>query len=149
MTVEQNHSFRIDEQGNWYHNDTPIQREALVKLFADKGLKRDEAGQYWMQSPFEKYPVEVEDVPFVIVDFEERGGDIVLISNMGDEVTIGQQSPLELRHNAKHAMKLPYIEMRGGLYARLGRSVYYALIEKFGPVLKSGGRDYPLGEMDA
>lgn len=148
MTVEQNHWFRIDEDGNWFHNDGPITRAALAKLFADKGLKVDEDGNYWMQSPFEKYPVEVEDVPFVVVDYREEAGAIKFVTNMDENIEVSNDHPIELRFNEKQDMKLPYIHVRGGLYARLGRSVYHELAEKYGPVLKVGGQEYPLGEID-
>lgn len=148
MAVEQNHYFRIDADGKWFHNDAPINRAALARLFADKGLKIDGDGNYWMQSPFEKYPVEVEDVPFVIVDFQENEGGVDLISNMDERVEIGKDSPLELRYSRMYDMKLPYVQVRDGLYARIGRSMYYALVEKFGSHLQSRGQKYPLGEMD-
>lgn len=148
MSVEQNHWFRIDDEGNWFHNDGPINRAALVKLFSDKGLRVDEDGNYWMQSPFEKYPVEVEDVPFIVVDYQDRDNGMTFFTNMDEEIEIGKDHPLELRHNGKQNMKLPYIHVRGGLYARLGRSVYHELVEKYGAVLKIGAFEYPLGELD-
>lgn len=148
MAVEQNHYFKIDANGNWFHNGGPINRAGLVKLFADKGLKVDEQGEYWMQSPYEKYPVDVEDVPFVIVDFEELDGAVNFITNLDEHIEVGANHPIELRHNQLHDTKLPYIEVRDGLHARLGRNVFYALVERFGASLTSRGHEYALGELD-
>jgi len=147
MAQQQDHSFKIDENGNWFHNNGPINRKALAKLFADKGLKRDEDGNYWMQSPFEKYPVEVVDVPFLIVDYEETDGGVNLITNMEECVRLGAQDSLELREYAKEKTELPYIHVRDGLYARLNRSVYYGLIEKFGLEFESRREKQVLGEL--
>ena len=114
--------FKIDRDGVWHHEGTPIKREALAKLFSDRALKIDEEGRYWLQTPFEKYPVEVEDVPYVVVDYEQEGEKLVFRTNM-DEVTTKR---IEMRG------EIPYVEVRGGLYARIGRAVYYNLIEEFG-----------------
>lgn len=115
--------FRIDRNGQWYHEGAPIKREALAKLFSDRALKIDEDGNCWLSTPFEKYPVEVEDVPYVAVDYEEESGKITFRTNM-DETT---DKPIEMRG------EIPYVEVRDGLYARISRSVYYNLIDEFGP----------------
>lgn len=139
--------FKIDENGAWFHNDAPINRKALAKLFADKGLKIDEEGAYWLQSPFEKYPVEVADVPFVITDVIESADGLDLVSNMEEIVPLGEEHSLELRFNEAQQMKLPYVHVRGGLYARLGRNVYHELVQKYGVSVASRGLDHPLGEL--
>ena len=51
--------FKITRDGTWYHDGAPIKREALAKLFAGRALKVDGDGNYWLQTPFEKYPVEL------------------------------------------------------------------------------------------
>ncbi len=130
--------FRIDSQGFWYHDGAPIKREALAKLFSDRALKIDEQGRYWLQTPYEKYPVEVEDVPYVIVDYEGA----TLKTNMGEAVTLSTDTHWELRGG------IPYLEIRDGLYARIGRAVLYNLIEEHGEAIKLDGRDFPLGDVN-
>jgi uncharacterized protein len=142
LDLDKEADFKIARDGTWFHGGERIQREALAKLFADRALKIDEGGRYWLATPFEKYPVEVEDVPFIIVDFEARNGNVDLRTNMGETVELGPQHPLELRGG------VPYVEVRGGLYARLSRPVYYNLVEMAGPVLKSRGSEHKLGEME-
>ncbi len=141
-------AFRIDANGCWFHEGGEIKRHALAKLFADRGLKVDEEGRYWLQSPFEKYRVEVEDVPFLIIDFEETPRGLTLKTNMDETIDLGAAHPIILKHNERQGMRLPYVEVRSGLYARLNRSVYYALVERFGQSFESGGAIHVLGELD-
>jgi uncharacterized protein len=138
--------FKIAYDGTWFHEGMRIERVALAKLFSDRALKIDEEGQYWLQAPFEKYPVDVEDVPYIIVDFQEHGSDLDLVTNMDEIVALGPEHPLELRADRYSGETLPYVNVRGGLYARLGRPVYYNLIEKYGPAVKSRGMTFPLGK---
>lgn len=137
-------NFRIDSEGRWYHEGHPIAREALVKLFAGKGLKRDSEGRYWLQSPHEKYAVEVEDVPFVITDYEMTETELFLTTNLGERVKVTSDNPLELRQYKAAEEKIPYIHVRGGLYARMGRAVYYELVMKYGNSINVAGKNYPL-----
>lgn len=132
--------FKIDRSGQWFHEGVAIKRDALAKLFSDRALKIDENGGYWLSTPFEKYPVEVEDVPYVIIDFEEQDGTIIFRTNMDETVRLGADHPLELRNG------IPYIEVRNGLYARLGRSVYYNLAHRYGEQIHSDGQIFKLGE---
>ncbi len=142
MSEAQKADFKILRNGTWLHNGAPINRKRLAKLFADRALKIDEQGKYWLQTPFEKYPVEVEDVPFVVVDYDESGGDIDLRTNMDEIIALGPEHPLELRGG------VPYIDVRGGLYARVSRAVYYNMIEAYGAKIQSRGQVYPLGEQE-
>lgn len=125
--MQEKADFKIDRDGKWFHEGAPIKREALAKLFSDRALKIDEEGRYWLQTPYEKYPVEVEDVPYVVVDYERDGDKLTFRTNM-DETT---SKKLEVRMTERG--EIPYVEVRDGLYARINRSVYYNLIEEFGP----------------
>lgn len=144
--------FRIDYNGRWYHEGAPIKRAALAKLFSDRALKCDKAGNYWLQTPFEKYPVEVEDVPYLIVDFEQEQEGFTLITNMGERVPLDPQHRLQLRGE----QALPYAEVRDGLLGRLNRTVREKLIQialdankidKGMLTLYSYGVDHPLGKL--
>ena len=141
-----NTDFRIDHNGRWYHAGQPIAREALARLFAMRALKIDAAGQYWLQSPHEKYPVQVEDVPFLITRASEHGDTVDLMTNMDEHVALGHDNRLELRYNRYYGIKLPYVHIRQGLYARLGRNVYYDLTFRHGSQFFSRGALQILGE---
>ncbi len=139
MDTQQKADFYIAKDGTWYHEGVEIKRAALAKLFSDRALKIDEDGRYWLQTPFEKYPVEVEDVPYVIVDYTQTQEGIDLKTNMDQCIQLDSDHILELRDN------IPYVEIRGGLYARMGRNVYYNLIEEYGSSLSSYGQNFVLG----
>ena len=132
--------FKITRDGTWWHDGAPIKRAALAKLFADRALTIDENGNYWLQTPFEKYPVEVEDVPFVIIDYDRGEQSLTMTTNMHEKITIDKTTNWQLRGG------IPYVEVRKGLYARIGRSALYNLIEECGAQVESDGRNFPLGE---
>lgn len=132
---EQQPDFKIARDGTWYHEGDPIKREALAKLFSDRALWIDEAGHYFLKTPYEKYPVEVEDVPYVIVDYE----GFELRTNMEEMVELNAETRWELRDG------IPYIEVRDGLFARIGRAVLYNMIEEFGEAIHVKGKVFPLG----
>lgn len=134
--------FKIDFKGAWYHNGERIHRDALAKLFSDRALKIDEEGRYWLQTPFEKYRVDVEDVPYVIVDYQKVTDGLNFTTNMDENVPLGPDHVIELRAH------VPYVEVRDGLYARISRSVYYNLIEEYGEKISSRGIEHILGVMD-
>lgn len=129
MDNTQNIDFKIDASGQWYHDGEVINRKALSKLFSDRALVVDEYGKYWLQTPFEKYPVSVEDVPYVIVDCQIIGVEVEFTTNMDELVLRRLGDKIEIS-NYKGA-QVPYIEVRNNLYARIGRSVFYNLIEEF------------------
>lgn len=154
-TPTENPLFRIDYDGQWFHDGDPIRRHELARLFASKGLRREDDGSYWLQSPESRYPVRVEDVPFIIVDYDiENPGAhqvIRLKTSMDDRIVLGAQNTFDLRPEPQAGVVVPYIEIRGGLYARVSRAVYYKLValaeELDGQmVLRSQGIDHVLGK---
>ena len=42
--------IHIDRDGSWFYRGTPINREALVRLFSTV-LERDETGTFWLTTP--------------------------------------------------------------------------------------------------
>jgi hypothetical protein len=146
--------FRIDMDGQWYHDGAPIRRAELARLFATKGLRRAEDGTYWLQSPESRYPVTVEDVPFIIVDYDIQnpGPDqvITVVTNMGDRVTLDRDHTFSLRTTKRGEPDIPYITVRPGLDARVNRPTYYRLIDIATPssglmMIRSGGIDHCVG----
>lgn len=140
--MTENVDFKITRDGTWYHNGDPIKRDALAKLFSDRALKIDEAGKYWLQTPYEKYPVDVEDVPYIITDYECGNGVINFTTNMNEIIELGEDHAWELRDG------IPYVEIRSGLFARIGRAAFYNLIETFGESIMSNGKSFKLGDVE-
>ncbi len=120
--------FRIGADGTWFHDDQPIRRDAMVRLFASI-LHRDGDGAYWIVTPGEKVRVTVDDVPFVAVGMDVAGAGaaqvITFETNIGARVRLDAAHPLRVRGTA--AGPRPYLRLDGGFEALVARGVYYDL----------------------
>ena len=126
--------IRIDARGDWHHEGSPIRRQALVKLFATV-LRREADGSYVLVTPAEKLQIRVEDVPFVAVEMaiegEGDGQSLVFRTNVGDVVTVDPDHPLRVAPEGTGDGLVPYVLVRGGLEARLARSLVHELSDHF------------------
>lgn len=133
---EENFGIRIARDGTWYHNEGPIRRLELAKLFATV-LRRDDAGDYWLVTPVERGRIVVEDAPFVAVEMTASGSgrDQVLSfrTNLDEWVEAGPDHPIRVAHNPKTGEPIPYVAIRNGLEARIARAVYYEMVERCVP----------------
>jgi hypothetical protein len=143
--TEREFGLKIARDGRWWHEGRPIERLALVKLFASV-LRRAPDGSYWLVTPVERGRIEVEDVPFIAVELAVEGEAadqrVRLRSNLDEWVTLGSDHPLRLRRSigdGDDGALIPYVELRDGLEARLARPVYYQLVE-LGEERRLGGR---------
>ena len=141
----------IKRDGTWIHEGTPIGRPGLVKLFAS--ILRLEDGRHYLVTPVEKVGLQVEDAPFVAVDFEAADGAITFETNVGDRVTADADHPVHVVF-AEDGEPSPYVEVRRGLLALIDRKSFYRLVElgeerdgQFG--LASAGSFFPILEADA
>jgi hypothetical protein len=129
---EEYYGIRILKNGTWLYNGTPINRHNLVKLFASV-LKKDEAGGYWLITPYEKGRIEVDDVPFAAVEVKTEGAGKAQVlqfrTNIDDWVTADAAHPLRVSFDARNGEPSPYIMVRDGLEARITRAVYYELVK--------------------
>lgn len=162
-------SFTIDHNGNWYAHAAEIgqpgiiKREALAKLFsgagdgvwAGRGLMFDaRTKKYHIKTPYVSYDVEVEDLPFVITSYRYEGDILILQTQYSEDTKVDGEHPIELGYSDYHKQDLPEIEIRDGLKARIGRHVYYELLnmhatEKDGKMtIQSDGKPYLLGEVN-
>ena len=140
----------IRRDGSWLHEGRPIARMALVRLFATV-LRRD-GDRYFLVTPQEKLAIEVEDAPFLAIDFVARGeraGRVIgFRTNTDDVVFAGPEHAVWIEQDARGPR--PYVHVRGGLHALIARSVYYPLMdlaeEAAGRLwLRSGGARFDLG----
>ncbi len=118
--------MRIARDGTWFYGGSPIGRPALVRLFASV-LRRDE-GRFVLVTPVEKVGIAVEDAPFLAVEMRAEDGEVSLRTNVDDWLTLGPDHPLRFEPGAAGALK-PYARVRGDLWALVGRSVFYDLVE--------------------
>ena len=136
--VEQQFHIKIASDGRWFHKGGEIHRKALVKLFSTV-LKRDSDGEFWLETPFEKGRIEVEDAPFIAtaLTVDQASGvtqgkqpSLRFTTNVDDHVALDAMHPLQMLLSPDGSGMQPYIEVRDGLLAKLSRPVYYELAER-------------------
>jgi uncharacterized protein len=124
-TTSKDSEMRIAADGRWFHQGGEIRRPAMVRAFSSL-LRRDDDGSYWLVTPHEKLSIIVEDVPFIAVELRSEGEleqrILAFRLNNDDLVIVDADHALEFR-------PLPYVHVRGGLWAKLARPVYYELAE--------------------
>ncbi|MEO1016408.1 MAG: DUF1285 domain-containing protein [Pseudomonadota bacterium] len=124
--------IRIGRHGTWYHEDIPIVRPELVKLFASM-LRRSTDGKYWLETPAEVAQVEVEDAPFIVIQLNQQGSGlsqkIDFLTNVDRWFALDGAHALRFGVNDSTLGSVPYVSIGGGLEARLSTSVYYELVE--------------------
>ena len=115
--------MRIARDGTWFHQGSPIGREAMVRLFASI-LRREADGSYVLVTPGEKLDIIVEDAPFIAVEVKSEGvGETRKLTfrlNTADLVVAGAD-------NALRFTDTPYLHVRGGMESKIARPVYYEL----------------------
>lgn len=133
--VEQRFNIRIASDGKWFHEGGEIRRKALVKLFSTV-LKCDSDGVFWLETPYEKGRIEVEDAPFIVtkltidqpVDVSSSMHPVIsFTTNVDDHVPLDIVHPLQMLSGPNGSGLRPYVEVRDGLFAKLSRPVYYEL----------------------
>lgn len=140
--------MRIAADGKWYHQGGEITRPAMIRAFSSL-LRREVDGGYSLVTPQQKLSIEIEDAPFMAVELQNdgTGADRMLAFrlNSDDLVVAGPEHKLEWRG------VLPYLHVRGGLWAKLARPVYYELAELAlaenpeNPSLWSDGIEFRMG----
>ncbi len=147
----------IKRSGLWFHEGTPIGREALVRLFSTV-LRKDPDG-FHLVTPVEKMKITVEDAPFIATRVDrlenESGGDTLkFLTNVGDVVEAGPDNAIRVEMDPVSGEPRPYLHVRRGLEALINRPVFYELVEMArerqtpeGPTLgvESNGAWFPVG----
>jgi hypothetical protein len=121
----------IKKSGHWFHEGSPIGREALVRLFSTV-LRKDPDG-FVLVTPVEKLAITVEDAPFVAVRVDRVGAALRFTTNVGDMVEAGPDHPIRVETDPKTGEPRPYVHVRGGLEALIARPVFYELAEMAAP----------------
>lgn len=119
--------IRIRKDGVWFHEGTPIGREALVRLFSTV-LRLDPDG-YHLVTPVEKMRITVEDAPFIATRVDRVGDALVFQTNVGDTVEAGPDNKIRVEIDPETGEPRPYVHVRRGLEALIARPVFYELAE--------------------
>lgn len=110
----------VNQEGEWLHEGQEITHPGIL---ADlMGNLRQDAAGYFIQAGSVRVPVEVADVPFVVVRVEPEGPALTLTINDGTQEAL---DPSTLRLTAAG---IPYCRIKGGQFeARLSRAAAYQL----------------------
>ncbi len=119
--------IQIKRDGTWFYLGTPFGRPELVRLFSTI-LKR-EGDDYFLVTPVEKVGITVDDAPFVAVDFNADGGDLVFETNVGDFATAGPDHPIRVERDPETGEPSPYVLIRSNLEALIDRKSFYRLVD--------------------
>ena len=140
--------LRIAADGSWYHQNAPINRPRMVKFFASL-LRRENVHEkpcenkksrekYALITPHLKYPVKVEEAPFLAVELRRRGAgknqELFFRTNVDDVARADADHPISAANSG-----VPEIEIRAGLRAKLSRAVWLELAELLIPSEKDAG----------
>ncbi len=164
----------IKANGEWWHEGGHMTRESLVSLFATILWREHKNGvtEYFLKTPVQKLRIQVEDAPLLINDVgivnEGNESWLEFTTITGDVVRLDDEHPITLntyiaedntsdseesKRQETEAQIRPYMEVRNGLTALIGRNAFYHLTE-IGELteydgetiltLQSGGKSYQL-----
>lgn len=122
--------MRIARDGRWFYRGSPIDRPAMVRLFASV-LRRDPDGSHMLVTPVEKLTIDVERTAFRATQMamagEGRERRIGLTLDSGDGLIVGERHPMTIVELPDGPS--PRVAVRFGLEAELDRSLYYELAD--------------------
>lgn len=124
----------IKSNGDWLHEGRKITRPAMVKMFS-RILWREQ-GEHFLVTPVEKVRIQVEDAPFLVTAWQWQDsaqGPVIAFTCLTEEVLLlGIDCDMWMAdHDGEER---PYISMRYGMKALIGRSVFYDLANELQPV---------------
>ena len=148
--------MRIARDGTWFHQGSPINRPAMVRLFSTV-LRREADGSHVLVTPVERLTIDVESTAFRAIELQSEGAGadrkIALKLDSGDAIIVGPEHPLILVETEQRLS--PRVHVRHGLEAELSRGIYYELAEialaegHEPPGVWSGGAFFPLASDEA
>ncbi|MCW4629935.1 MULTISPECIES: DUF1285 domain-containing protein [Marinomonas] len=130
----------IKANGDWCHEGSKIKRSAMVTMFSR--ILWFENGEYFLMTPVEKVRIKVEDAPFHVNRWQwietVHGRAIEFRTQTEDVLVLGVDCDIWM--GFYHEEERPYISMRYGMKALVGRNVFYGLAEGLTEVETSQGR---------
>jgi len=142
--------IRIDREGQWFYQQSPIGRVELVKLFSRVLQRKDD--HYVLTTPVEEVGIQVDDAPFLLVNWQwcdsDAGPVLQMSTNLGVEYLITAEYPVQLQAEPGSGIWLPYLQLPRGLTAKFSRSVFYQLAEQADLQLIEGQHHFVLQSGD-
>ncbi|MEM8594537.1 MAG: DUF1285 domain-containing protein [Pseudomonadota bacterium] len=130
--------MHIDAQGTWFHEGGEIKRLPLCQLFAS--ILKKEGDGYVLVTPREKFTLDVDDVPFILVSVSRIEDTLVFRNNLNQVLHLTEANVFELREY--EGVQVPYIQVRDDLFARVSRTCFYHLVDMAEPVESNDGTRY-------
>ena len=122
----------IRRDGSWQIDGSALVNERLLRLFST--VLKHEEDNYYLVTPVEKWRIEVEDLPFLVVelDIDDAGSERQVIrarTNVGDRVTVNAEHPLSASpiRGLDDKQSIPCVTVRAGLLARFNRNTHLEL----------------------
>ena len=123
--------MRIARDGTWFYQGTPIGRPGLVKLFSS--ILKKEGEDYFLVTPVEKVGIQVDDAPFVAVDFDAKGTGrdqiLTFTTQVDDHVVASDTLPIRVVRDPETGEPSPYVCVRRNLEALIDRKSFYRLVD--------------------
>ncbi|GHC20611.1 DUF1285 domain-containing protein [Aidingimonas halophila] len=116
----------IATDGSWWHEGQRMTRQRLVQLLSTV-LWRGNDGDYFLVTPVEKWRIQVEDLPFLIIDATHCDTHWEVTTNMADRFCLEADHRVRLS-KTPNGDWLPEVPVRFGLAARFHRNVFYRLV---------------------
>jgi uncharacterized protein len=124
----------IKRDGSWWIDGSKLENDRLLRLFSTV-LKREE-NNYYLVTPVEKWQIQIEDLPFMVVELEvtNKGTSeqsINVRTNVGDRITIDNDHPVNTSpiDGQQDKQLIPYVQVRSRLMARFNRSTYLEIAD--------------------
>lgn len=129
----------IKANGEWFHDGGKIKRSAMVTMFSR--ILWYEKGEHFLVTPVEKVRIQVEDAPFLVTVWEwihtEQGRALEFTTQTDDVLVLGVDCDLWM--GVFKNEERPYVSMRYGMKALVGRNVFYGIAESLEHVETSKG----------
>jgi uncharacterized protein len=122
--------MKIEADGTWYYQKTPIGRPTMVKLFS--GILKREGDKYFLVTPVEKVGLIVVDAPFLAVEMKvdyDNQQKLAFRTNVDDWVEAGPGHALKFVPEPATGGLKPYLHVRRELWAKVTRALFYDLVE--------------------
>lgn len=122
--------IRVDRSGIWWHEGAKVVHPRVLRTLS-RLLRCEADGHYYLVTPVEKWRIQVEEYPLLIVEAARQqdtdtGPGWLLTTQTGEHATLDSHCRLITDDETD----IPRVIWRHGLSARLSRQCWYYLVEQ-------------------
>ncbi len=133
----------IKRDGSWWIDGDEVNNLRLIRLFSS--ILKYERDDYYLVTPVEKWRIQVQDLPFSVVELqvENEGSSqqsIRIRTNVGDWITIGAEHKIDVSPipGLAEDQGIPFVHIRSNLMARFNRNTYLDIAGLLEPQAENG-----------